>query len=339
MGATTTKPALKFKFLKRASELQPKPLRALIYGEPGVGKTTLLATLPRPVVILDFEGGASVRLRGESDIYIAEIGSYEELIEALKEINQLDGIRSIAFDGFSVFLQALLDELVAKDGKKAPTFVHWNRLTTIAKRIILNLRKPDKHLVFTAFEKVRKDRETGKVVEIHPDLPTAIRRYLKGLVDLEGRVIVDRNGERKLVFRDNIAETKDRSGKLGIEKPDLHSIIAKIFGIKNPQTGLTFVPTPDPEEGEVINDDEPILLDEEFDRIIEEEIGQEVKRKETKGATEKQRKFIEELAKNLGWTEVELKGFIKHLTGKESIQELSLNEASKVISELKRAGK
>jgi len=336
--STATKTLSKFKFLKKANELEPKPLRALIYGEPGVGKTTLLSTLPRPVAILDFEGGASVRLRGEDDIYIAEISNYEELKEALKELESLKEIRSIAFDGFSVFLQALLDEIVAKDGKLNPTFVHWNRLTGIAKRIILALRRPGKHLVFTAFEKQRKNNE-GKVVEIFPDLPKSVRLYLRGLVDIEGRLIADRNGERKLVFQDRLAEVKDRTGKLGIEKADFQAILAKAFGVKEPRTGLVFVPTPEPEEGKVINDDEPILLDEEFDKLVNEEIGEEIKRKETKGITEKQKKFIEELAKNLGWTDRELQGFIKHLTGKESIQELSLNEASKVISELKRTGK
>ena len=346
MQATKTQQLTKFKFLKKASELEAKPLRALIYGEPGVGKTTLLATLPRPVAILDFEGGAAVRLRGEEEIYIAEIGSYEELKEALKELEALKEVKSIAFDGFSVFLQALLDEITRKAGRKAPTFREWNLLTTLAKGIILNLRKPVKHLVFTAFEKQKKDRETGKFVEIHLVLPTAIRRYLRGLVDLEGRMVWDIDpkkatdfNEPVIVFADPIAEVKDRTGKLSVEEPDFHKILAKVFGVKEPRTGLVFVPTPEPEEGKVINDDEPILLDEEFDKLVNEEIGEEIKRKETKGITEKQKKFIEELAKNLGWTDRELQGFIKHLTGKESIQELSLNEASKVISELKRTGK
>jgi len=230
MGATTKQP-LRFKFLKKASELEAKPIRALIYGEPGVGKTTLLATLPRPVVILDFEGGAAVRLRGEEDIYIAEIGNYEELKEALKELENLKDIKSIAFDGFSVFLQALLDEITTKAGRKAPTFREWNLLTTLAKGIILRLRKPDKHLVFTAFEKVRKDKDTGKVVEIHPDLPSAVRRYLRGLVDLEGRMVWNsQKGNPELVFSDPVAETKDRTGKLGVEEPDFGKILEKIFG-------------------------------------------------------------------------------------------------------------
>jgi len=348
MGATTTKPALKFKFLKRASELQPKPLRMLIYGEPGIGKTTFLSTLPRPTVVIDFEGGASTRLYGAEDIYIAEISNFEELREALREIHQLENIRSIAFDGFSVFLQKLLDEIVRNDPKRKgdmPQFKHWNLLTRMAQSIIWNLIRPKQHVVFTAFEKVEKN-EKGEITAIYPDLPRSVRKYLRGLVDLEGRLTWDISpksekdwNERVLVFEDPIAETKDRTGKLSVEEPDFHKILAKVFGVKNPQTGLTFVPTPDPEEGEILNPDEPILLDEDFDRMVEEEIGREVKRKETKGATEKQRKFIEELAKNLGWTDRELLGFIKHLTGKESIAELSLNEASKVIAELKRQGR
>jgi len=87
-----------------------------------------------------------------------------------------------------------------------------------------------------------------------------------------------------------------------------------------------------------LDDEAEVELD-GFDEVIKEEMREEIKRKETKGITEKQRKFIWAMINNLGWTEQEFKGWLKHLTGKESIAELSLNEASKVIAELKRQGR
>jgi len=88
-----------------------------------------------------------------------------------------------------------------------------------------------------------------------------------------------------------------------------------------------------------LDDDEVEVELDGFDEVIKEEMREEIKRKETKGITEKQRKFIWVMVNNLGWTEQEFKGWLKHLTGKESIAELSLNEASKVIAELKRQGR
>jgi len=339
---TATKPNLKFKFLKKASELEAKPIRALIYGEPGVGKTTLLATLPKPVAILDFEGGAAVRLRGEEDIYIAEIGSYEELKEALKELETLKEVKSIAFDGFSVFLQALLDEITAKAGRKPPTFREWNLLTTIAKSIILNLRKPDKHLVFTAFEKVRRDKDTGKVVEIHPDLPTAVRRYLRGLVDLEGRMVWDIApksaadfNEPVIVFADPIAETKDRTGKLSVEEPDFGKILEKVFGKE--ESNLRLVPArpygyPTKGRGKHISG-EIILDDADLDEALKEVEKEEKKeaKAEPEPATQNQIGYIHKLVKNLGWSDEKYRTWLKDIFVKESSKDLTKYEASRAI--------
>lgn len=216
---------------KKASEIK-KPIRALIYGEPGVGKTTLLGTLPSPIAIIDFEGGAGIRFSDREDIYIAEISSKEELEQALKEIPSL-GVKSIAFDGFSVYLQARLEEIVKQfPGKSGGIeFKHWNRLFRETKYLILNLlRNPQAHIVFTALEKVEKN-EKGVVELIRPDIPKGVRRYLRGLVDLEGR-LWEYKGERVLSFKTNTGhmEVKDRTGRLTAkEEPDFQKILKKIY--------------------------------------------------------------------------------------------------------------
>ena len=216
---------------KKASEIK-KPIRALIYGEPGSGKTTLLGTLPSPITIIDFEGGASIRLRGRDDVLIAEVSTKEELEQALKELEKMKEINSVAFDGFSVYLQARLQEIVKENPGRSGgvEFKHWNRLFREAKDIILRLRKPSKHLVFTALEKTEKD-ERGEIRLIRPDLPVSIRRYLRGLVDLEGR-LWDYKGKRIVSFKSNEGkmEVKDRTGIFSaMEPPDFSVLIEKVY--------------------------------------------------------------------------------------------------------------
>ena len=216
---------------KKASEIK-KPIRALIYGEAGIGKTTLLGTLPSPIAIIDFEGGAGTRLYGREDVYIAEVSSREELEQALKEIPSL-GVKSIAFDGFSVYLQVRLEEIIKQyPGKSiAVEFKHWNRLFREARYLIFSLLKnPQTHIVFTALERVERN-EKGDIELIRPDIPSGIRKYLRGLVDLEGR-LWEYEGKRVLSFKTNTGqmEVKDRTGKLTTrEEPDFQKILKKVY--------------------------------------------------------------------------------------------------------------
>jgi len=216
---------------KKASEIR-KPIRALIYGEPGVGKTTILGTLPPPIAVIDFEGGAGVRLYGREDVYIAEVVTSEDLTTAIAELPKLQ-VKSIAFDGFSIWLQARLDEIVKTNPGKSGgiEFKHWNILFREAQRVILGmLRNPKAHIVFTCLEKQRKN-EKGEMEYVYPDLPTAVRRYLRGLVDVEGR-LWEFEGKKMLSFQSPAGkmEVKDRTGRLGPkEEPDFQKILQKIY--------------------------------------------------------------------------------------------------------------
>jgi phage nucleotide-binding protein len=292
---------------KKAKELQ-KPLRALVYGEPGTGKTTLIGTLPGPIAVLDFEGGAAIRLTDRDDILIAEITNSKELLEALQELNKMD-VKSVVFDGFSVYLQARLEEIVKQSPGKSggPEFKHWNRLFREAKQVILTLRKPNAHLVFTALEKQDRNKD-GEVILIRPDIPNGIRRYLRGLVDLEGRITIEDN-KRKLVFnRPGIEELKDRTGKLSIEEPDFGKILGKIYG----------------KSKNVVIEEEP----------KQEEQKQEQKQSEP--ATDAQIRYIHKLVKDLVWGEEEYRDWLYDVFKKRSSKELTKYEASRAIELLKQ---
>jgi phage nucleotide-binding protein len=316
--SAATKPNLKFKFLKRASELQPKPLRALIYGAPGVGKTTMLATLPRPLVVIDFEGGAAVRLSGENDIYIAEAHSYNDLLQILNEIDAVSGIKSIAFDGFSVFVESLLEELVIQAKREAPTFREWNRLSNLVKRIVFRLRKPNQHLVFTAFEKVLRHPGTPgepEIVEVFPKLPREIRLYLLGLVDIAGRLFKNGEGNVLVDFAGksaDLVEVKDRTGKLGIEAPSFLRIIQKTFGDTKETTETT--------KNDNLDSLETFLLEEE--------------EKKPEPVTQKQLAYIHKLVKDLGWSDEKYRDWLFTIYRRKSAKELTKYEAKLVIDAL-----
>ncbi|GIW23481.1 MAG: hypothetical protein KatS3mg068_2488 [Candidatus Sericytochromatia bacterium] len=222
----------------KASELgtSSRPLRCLVYGDSGIGKTTMLATLPRPLLVIDFEGGSDIRLLNQENVFIApiysrvELSSLLEYIKGTIEDNSIE-FKSIAFDGFSVFIQQCLREILSENSKSTPTFKEWQILTSFIKSVILGLINYTTHTVFTALSKKKQDKEE-KMSWVGPDLPKSIREYLRAICDLEGYIYRSDKGNTLVAFnsQQQIAELKDRSGKLGkLEEPDFQKIFSKIF--------------------------------------------------------------------------------------------------------------
>ena len=87
--------------LKSTNTVKMKGLKVLVYGMAGSGKTTLIKTLPAPV-ILSAEGGL-LSISGEDLPYI-EIKTMADLREAygwLASSEEAKGFRSVALDSIS----------------------------------------------------------------------------------------------------------------------------------------------------------------------------------------------------------------------------------------------
>jgi len=89
------------------------PVRAVIYGTEGIGKSTLAAAFPSPV-ILDTEEGTH-----HLDVARASIGSWDELRAAVAEIGGRAGeFRSVVIDSADWAEKLLIDKL-CRDNKWA----------------------------------------------------------------------------------------------------------------------------------------------------------------------------------------------------------------------------
>lgn len=66
----------------KAAELEREKVTAFIYAPPGMGKTTLLGSLPGKTLIIDVDRGTSV-LRGNPNVDIVQLS--ESLVE-LREV-------------------------------------------------------------------------------------------------------------------------------------------------------------------------------------------------------------------------------------------------------------
>ena len=92
----------------KATEMTEGKLTALIYGTPGIGKTTLLGTLPGRTLILDVDRGTSV-LRGNGNVDIVRLSEdLQEMPEILKELHGKCEYDNVCIDSLSEFERGML---------------------------------------------------------------------------------------------------------------------------------------------------------------------------------------------------------------------------------------
>jgi phage nucleotide-binding protein len=219
--------------LRSTGGLSANGVKMLVYGNAGAGKTSLIPTLPNPVV-LSAEGGL-LSIQG-ADVPFIEINSMATLMEAytwLTESDEAKQFESVALDSISEIGEVVLAEELKKnkDGRAA-----YGELNTVMASMIRAFRDlPNKHVYFTAKCDKSQD-ETGRMLYA-PSMPgKSLSMQIPYFFDLLLALRVEKDAEgvaqRALMCdSDGIWQAKDRSGKLGAwEAPDLGAIIAKIGG-------------------------------------------------------------------------------------------------------------
>lgn len=93
-----------------------KEISVLIYGEPGIGKTTLACSAPAPV-LFDFDGGVQ-RINGAHRVPTVQVRSWDEAVQALDEIERdLPETQSIIIDTVGKMLD-FMSLAIIKSGER-----------------------------------------------------------------------------------------------------------------------------------------------------------------------------------------------------------------------------
>jgi phage nucleotide-binding protein len=221
--------------LKTTGGLTANGVKLLVYGQAGAGKTSLIKTLPNPIV-LSAEGGLlSIQ---DADLPYLEVSTLEELREAytwLAESGEAKQYQSVALDSISEIAEVVLshEKKVNKDGRAA-----YGEMDVQMTEIIRAFRDMPGHHVYMSAKLEKQSDETGRMMYF-PSLPgNKTAQKLPYFFDevLALRVEKDAEGvtQRALMCdSDGLWLAKDRSGKLDDwEAPDLGAIIRKIGGAK-----------------------------------------------------------------------------------------------------------
>ncbi len=219
--------------VKTTGSLAANGVKVLVYGQAGAGKTSLVKTLPSPI-ILSAEGGLlSIR---DADLPYIETSDMDTLHEAYKWLTSADeakAYRSVALDSISEIAEAVLN--AEKKETKDPRQAYGAMQEQMADIIRAFRDLPGRHIYMSAKLEKTQD-EMGRVL-YSPSMPgNKSGQSLPYFFDEVLALRVEKDGEgvtqRALMCdSDGLWLAKDRSGKLDMwEAPDLGAIIAKIQG-------------------------------------------------------------------------------------------------------------
>lgn len=230
--------------LKPISQETNSRFIGLVVGDAGIGKTSLLRTIPEGenVCVLSAESGLlCVRdLVASKKVTGFEIGSFADMAEAHQFLmtNQEAKARYqwVFIDSLTEISSRCVEAMKAKYPNKADSFNLWGEYTDKMTGIIKGFRDmPDYNVVFTCISSIEKDELNRRFVG--PSISgSGLKERLSSYFDEVFYMISmkDSEGVERRVFVTqpyDRYQSKDRSGKLNtIEMPNLGQIKAKILG-------------------------------------------------------------------------------------------------------------
>jgi hypothetical protein len=259
-------------------------VKAVIYGESGVGKTWLCQTAPKPVIISAEKGLLTLQ---DVKIPVIEIASLEDLEDAyrfLMENEKGQARQTICLDSISDIAETILaheKELAGKDPRQAYGAYADKLLPLIKKFRDIEGR----HVYFTAKMKRITDDFTG-ITQYGPSAPgQQIGGQLPYMFDfcLVLRIGIDEE-DKKFRYLQTESDVqyiaKDRSGKLDSEEPpDLTHIFNKALGQspRNDKPEIVLKKKKEEAKEEVVEEEKALEVEGDFDEEAKsEEIVEEV---------------------------------------------------------------
>ena len=220
---------LKFTTTDQAGD---RGVKVCVYGKAGMGKTTLVATAPAPIILSAEAGLLTLR---KHKIPAIEINSYNDLLDAYQwtaQSAEAKQFQTICLDSISEIAERVLEN--AKKQSKDPRMA-YGALADNTYAVIRMFRDlPGRHVYFTAKQQMIKTAENTTMFgpmmpgqQLGPGIPY----FFDEVFNLNIGTAGDGSKYRYLRTQPDFQyDAKDRSGALDeIERPDLAYIFNKIL--------------------------------------------------------------------------------------------------------------
>lgn len=175
---------------KKPNELEfVTTIKMLVYGQPGIGKSTMALSAPNPV-LFDFDGGVQ-RVNVAFQCPTLQVKSWEEALQALDELKggEVD-CKTIVIDTAGKMLDFMSDYIMRNDSKMKQrdgslSLKGYGARKVMFQNFLREVAMMGKNIVFVAHEREEKDGET-KIVR--PEIGGSSAGDLMKELDLVGYV-------------------------------------------------------------------------------------------------------------------------------------------------------
>lgn len=190
-----------------ANDIEKIKATYLLYGNPGMGKTTSIKFFPGKTLVLDIDRTSHV-LKGCNDIDICEISNINTWADWKETVVQLEkeykGIYdNIAVDNISELERCVLSAL-GKEGKNqgVPSQGDYQKMQFMMVNSLRYLKNLGGNIILTAWEMTDQytTPEGQQFNRAFPQLNGKVLNNVMGLCDVVARLMINKDGERGFVL-------------------------------------------------------------------------------------------------------------------------------------------
>lgn len=169
-----------------------------IWGHPGTGKTTLISTFPKPILLLDIAENGSESAKSSDlksgDITVIPISNFDEMDEAL-EIALEDGYKTVVIDNMTGNQVQCHEKVKAEENKSKMTQPMFGIASQLQKKLIIAYKSLTDEGIIPVFichsrtDEVETEMDES-IASIGPQMTPAISQFLCGTSQIVGQTYI-----------------------------------------------------------------------------------------------------------------------------------------------------